>query len=247
MTNNSEFLYHKPCPNCGSKDNLGVYTDHEYCFGCGYTTGRRVTKITKQSNSSLCLPDDSDTYIPSVALDWVNQYGLTVNELRANRILYSESRQLLVFPYFGEDDKQLLGWQGRYFGDNPNHPKWFTKGYIKDFIKVINLTKAHELGIIFVEDIVSAIKLGRIYGACPIFGSSIPNTHPIRLSKLGVTNFFIWLDKDKEKESRKFSVKFNGMGLPTKVISTDLDPKCYNTDELRRIIESQTTNTTTTT
>lgn len=31
-----QFLYHAPCPNCGSADNLAVYTDHEYCFGCKY-------------------------------------------------------------------------------------------------------------------------------------------------------------------------------------------------------------------
>ena len=33
----STFLHHQPCPACGSKDNLGVYSDgHVYCFGCGY-------------------------------------------------------------------------------------------------------------------------------------------------------------------------------------------------------------------
>lgn len=37
LENNSEFLRHEPCPNCGSQDNLGRYTDgHGYCFGCGY-------------------------------------------------------------------------------------------------------------------------------------------------------------------------------------------------------------------
>lgn len=35
----SVFLRHDPCPSCGSKDNLGVYTDHSFCFGCGYYEG----------------------------------------------------------------------------------------------------------------------------------------------------------------------------------------------------------------
>ena len=31
----SSFVSHEPCPNCGSRDNLGVYDDgHTYCFGC---------------------------------------------------------------------------------------------------------------------------------------------------------------------------------------------------------------------
>ena len=29
-----KFLHHAPCENCGSRDNLGVYEDHTYCFGC---------------------------------------------------------------------------------------------------------------------------------------------------------------------------------------------------------------------
>lgn len=33
----SEFLRKEPCPDCGSKDNLGRYSDgHGHCFGCGY-------------------------------------------------------------------------------------------------------------------------------------------------------------------------------------------------------------------
>ena len=34
MTTNNKFLHHSPCENCGSQDNLGVYEDHTYCFGC---------------------------------------------------------------------------------------------------------------------------------------------------------------------------------------------------------------------
>lgn len=33
----SDCVGHEPCPSCGSRDNLGRYTDgHGYCFGCGY-------------------------------------------------------------------------------------------------------------------------------------------------------------------------------------------------------------------
>mgnify|MGYP000716208025 CR=1 FL=1 len=40
MTTNEKFLYHKPCKECGSRDNLGVYENHTYCFGCHkYTAG----------------------------------------------------------------------------------------------------------------------------------------------------------------------------------------------------------------
>lgn len=34
----SNFIEHRDCPKCGSKDNLAVYDDHSYCFspGCEY-------------------------------------------------------------------------------------------------------------------------------------------------------------------------------------------------------------------
>ena len=33
----SEFIQHEPCPECGSRDNLARYDDgHAFCFGCNY-------------------------------------------------------------------------------------------------------------------------------------------------------------------------------------------------------------------
>ena len=31
---NEKFLRHAPCNNCGSRDNLAIYSNHTYCFGC---------------------------------------------------------------------------------------------------------------------------------------------------------------------------------------------------------------------
>lgn len=53
----SELVGHEPCPECGSKDNLGRYDDgHGYCFGCEHyqhatdtTTGSSVPKVERQS------------------------------------------------------------------------------------------------------------------------------------------------------------------------------------------------------
>ncbi len=39
------FLRHSSCPKCGSKDNLGVYDDHAYCYtpNCGYWSGNKAS------------------------------------------------------------------------------------------------------------------------------------------------------------------------------------------------------------
>ena len=176
----SEFIRHKPCPNCGSRDKLAEYTDHSYCFGCGYTIKAKVkTKPAYKPPALTAIPDDCEPYIPAKASDWLQQYQLTANELIFNKVMWSESRDLLVFPYFGQYN-ELLGWQGRYFGDNPKHPKWFTKGNVKDFIHIIGLDKTYKNStIVYVEDIISAIKVGRVYGCVPIFGSFVPRSDSV--------------------------------------------------------------------
>ena len=43
----SEFIKHSPCPDCGSRDNLAIYTNHTYCFGC------HTHKFTNQKNQEV--------------------------------------------------------------------------------------------------------------------------------------------------------------------------------------------------
>ena len=60
----SEFLYHAPCPNCGSSDAYGVYSDgHGFCFACntyfkpeGAVSKPKVVKVAKD-----CIPLDELT------------------------------------------------------------------------------------------------------------------------------------------------------------------------------------------
>lgn len=47
----STFLYHEPCPKCGSKDNFGRFDDgHGYCFGfgCGHYEPRCMDQDQKE-------------------------------------------------------------------------------------------------------------------------------------------------------------------------------------------------------
>ncbi len=46
----SNFLYHTPCNNCGSSDANSVYDDgHSYCFSCNTTTrGNDLTQPAKE-------------------------------------------------------------------------------------------------------------------------------------------------------------------------------------------------------
>lgn len=238
MLTESNFLHHTSCPNCGSKDNLGVYTDHEFCFGCGYTKKYNQTYKPKVivEPKTIDLPYDVEPFVPAITDTWLRKYELTNAELVYNRVLWSEFRQLLIFPYFGERN-QLVGWQGRYFGKDPKHPKWFSKGNLNHIINLIDLSDNKEHGIIFVEDIISAIKVGRQFAAVPLFGSFVSKINVIRLYKIyNINKYYIWLDYDKRKESMKYSVMINNLGFKSKSIITNKDPKEYSTIDIYNII-----------
>lgn len=239
----STYVEHRACPSCGSRDNLAIYTDHEYCFGCGHIVfynyhTRRIQGAKEVSKKNVSLPEDIQPYIPAIADSWLKQYELTQNELLVNRVVWSEYRQLLVFPYF-DDKNYLYGWQGRYFGANPTHPKWIGHGNFKKTAAIWknSLTSIKESSIILVEDIISCIKIQRLYNSSCLFGSSININNYITLyNKYNLKEIIIWLDKDKMKESYQYSLSFNKLGINSRVISTDLDPKYYSTEQLRRII-----------
>jgi len=239
----SEFIQHTNCPNCGSKDNLAVYTDHEYCFGCSYIMfynfhPRLLDEVKKVDQKIVSLPEDIATYIPAIAESWIKKYDLTIQELQSNKVVWSEEKQLLIFPYF--DNKNFLwGWQGRYFGSNPKHPKWTGKGNFKDQLKIWTpLTAPKEDSIIIVEDIISTIKLSRQYNTNCLFGSIINISKYILLyNKYKPNSFIIWLDKDKRKESYIYASNLNSLGISCSVISTELDPKEYSNEQVKEFLD----------
>jgi twinkle protein len=49
------FLRHEPCPMCGSRDNLGRYTDHAYCFGCGYYESSQTESSVQPQRRRMSL------------------------------------------------------------------------------------------------------------------------------------------------------------------------------------------------
>lgn len=234
----SIFITHAPCPRCNSKDNLGIYNDHEYCFGCGHVKFYDEVKMVEKKEVKIALPSDTNKYIPHKPLLWLQKYGIKSKHINENKIQYSDSRELLLFPFYGEDGT-LLAWQGRYFGTDPKQPKWFSRGPLNDTITSFNLTYASEHGIILVEDIVSAIKVGEVFSSCCLFGSVVSKKLIARLNLLGINTFYIWLDRDKTKNAFKFAGMLNSLGYKARTIVTELDPKEYDLTEIENIVEAK--------
>lgn len=236
----SECLKHEPCPRCRDRgsdrsgNNLGVYSDHLYCFSCGYwkstksgfQTLESVQKEEKQ-NASDSLPNDFSINIRVDALAWIKQYGITQKELDKNHIGWSDEKEFLIFPVL-DMEGGLIMWQGRYFGTNQKFPKYITKGYKRDVYHVLGSGNP----CVLVEDLISAIKVSRVTSAMPLWGSSILSKQCFILSRR-FESLTIWLDPDKYNEAIKFSNRAGLFFNEVHVVLSEKDPKEHSDEEIK--------------
>ena len=225
------FLKHEPCPKCGSKDNLGRYTDGSaYCFGCSYTerTNKYVPEQPEDNvQRPVKLPNDASTQFEKEPLDWLAKFQITDQERLRYRMLWSREKQQLIYPLYGKD-QSLVAWQARNF--NPKAKgKYFSQGKIHD---VLYFCGKKTTPIILVEDLLSAIKIGRIGIAMPLFGSEA-STHLLMRLKDHCKAVIVWLDSDKWKNSHDIVKRAQSIGLPAMSVFTNLDPKEYNDEQIR--------------
>lgn len=246
------WIRHEQCPQCAERgqdnacDNLGIHEDgHKYCFSCGFYQPKQGVSLAdlarefhtvesqqKEKNDSNSLPFDTHPFIPQKALTWLKKYGITNEEIEENQISFSPSRELLVFP-IGSKGQHMEAWQGRYFGSNPEHPKYLTKGYKSNIMHVVNAGETST--VILVEDLISAIKVGRQYAAMPLFGSDITKTQLFRLSRY-YENIAIWLDPDKYQHAIKLGQRAELFFKEVHVVFSEKDPKDFSDEEIKGFI-----------
>jgi hypothetical protein len=230
------------CPSCAKVgrdrhgDNLAIYDDGgEYCWSCGYTGPRRGLKRPTAAEQPLGdiypLPYDVDTVIPATALEWLKQFHITYSDIVKNNILWSDSREMLIFPYDN-------AWQGRYFGKG-DRPKWFSQGKLDEIIHGFNLK---ETPIILVEDIVSCIRIGNTdLPVCCLFGSFLSDKKLLRLLRI-TDKVIFWLDNDKKRSAMEQALRLQEFGMKAGVIITDLDPKCHSDGDIKKIVANHQNN-----
>lgn len=241
----STWVSNGPCPSCGSKDNLATYSDdHKWCWGCGYhEQGDALWAVRKLSQptedvktNSVVLPHDVDTNYSTDALKWIAKYDLSRSDLLANRVLWSDDRQLLIFS-LTDGEGRLVAWQGRNFGEK-YRTKWFGRGNLEDTFIFFPRNTTRVTKIVFVEDIISAIRIGKALTseglsdvAMPVFGSHVSRKRLSRCS-LFTNSVTFWLDRDKASESIKFQRSAHSLGFTSSVVITEKDPKEYSQNEI---------------
>lgn len=231
----SNFVKHTNCPKCMSKDNLGVYDDgHTYCFGCGYRTpptGMTMSvyrRLQIQQPNKTILDFHYAPNIPKKAMLWLKSYGITDEEIVKYDIGFDPDRESLVFPFKGELGEICYA-STRYFGEIKNHPKSKTIGIKKD---LLTIGKRDSDTLIFVEDPISAIKVGRSFSAIAVLGSHVP-LEAIERATRRYKHVGLWLDPDMCLRSAKAVLR--GQMLTGKhlfQVKSEMDPKYYSTEEI---------------
>jgi len=230
---------HEACPRCRKEghdrtgDNLARYADGgAYCFNCGYCIHSNglstLGKATQEVSKALALPGDSSRELPDVAQQYLKKYQLTDHDIKLNGIMWSESSRRIIFPILISG--VLEGWIGRAV-DPEVLPKVYTRGKLHDIHYILGNLAGNR--IVIVEDIISAIRIGGTweYAAMPLFGSHISTRKMLVMGRY-FKEVVMWLDKDKEKESIKFSQKMRDFGINARTVISDNDPKEYSDSEI---------------
>jgi hypothetical protein len=256
----SRYLFHEPCPNCNSKDNLARYEGGSgYCFGCGFYergsgrpgNSRDIQEGVSQLGGKTVVgsrggpettdgvrspPDDTVLgEYPEQALEWVRQYGLTAIDLIRYKIGWSKSREQLIYQFYGAD-KDLVLWQARNFRKGTTHSdRFFTSGSSANFIATYYPKESGSKACI-VEDCISAIVVSKSgVSGIPCLGSAMPEKKVSMIARL-YKNVFVWLDANKMRESQKIARQLGLLGCRTRVIHTKEDPKCYPLDFIEGVL-----------
>jgi hypothetical protein len=138
-------------------------------------------------------------------------------------VCWSESQGMLIFPQV--DDTTLLGYIGRRFTGEGS--KYIIRGSKTAFKQVYGEGRT----LVYTEDLISAVKVGRICASRPLFGTSLS-----RLDE-GYERHILWLDKDKQSSSVVQCRHWKQYGYNIQPVITDLDPKCYNEQQLKEYLK----------
>lgn len=224
------------CPQCEKRgkdrhsDNLVEYPDGFHCFSCGYHKHKHHLKRSNEFlDTKVCNGITLHKKLPTAALKWLLQYELTLDEMEDFRYAHKRVNKgteidcdLLVLTH--SDDY----WLARNLVDDGI--RYLSSGN-KPFLKYGDNKDV----IVFTEDIISAVKVGRLVTAVPMLGARV-----LREWWQNVTPYarvIIWGDKDKAIDNVKLARRASEiLGRKVEYIITDKDPKCYNTNTIKQYI-----------
>ncbi len=232
------------CPKCGEGTNTNAaIINHAvrgyslFCNACGHNPFeskgtqsladlaelKRLNEEALQPISKLELPNDYTTTIPVEGRLWLYSAGLTESTIRENKIGYSENLRRVVLPVY-DSNNRLIWFQGRAILKGQK-PKYIQPSRDKGRAIFLKRPDSHtDSGIILVEDILSAIRVGKHITTASLLGTKV-NSEQACIIK-DYIKATTWLDGDKAGRRGAYNIR-KTLGLVCEVgnIVTTVDPK----------------------
>ena len=216
--------------------------------------------MQRRMDEPMALPKDcislSDNRVPNKASAFIKRFGLDDDDIKEHEIQYSPIYDRIIFPiyahYFSSRSfatpKTLAGWTGRCYHpytkekrDELKRPKYITrKGDISSrlFYPCFNQWNDY---MIFVEDIISAIKVCKATGVSTValLTTSLPMNYVPFFNK---SKCMVWLDYDAKQKANEIIMHFSTAGVKITLIETLNDPKMMSYGDISQIVAERITN-----
>jgi hypothetical protein len=196
-------------------------------------------------SQSLKLPYDCTPNLPADALLWLSKAGIRQEEIKDYGITYSPKLQRVVIPVV--QDGKLVAIQARWLGPlSRESPKYLNFGPRTCFSSRVSgrdwdilcgadascQDSRPKIGqrsfAVFTEDILSAVRVGRLAQAYALTGTSVPLSELIHVVA-GLDTCVLWLDGDGAgiKGAGKLLKSIGLLKDDVRVLTSQRDPKAY--------------------
>lgn len=235
--------------NCGADNSqLVSHTEkgyHRHCFRCGVSNfeghGIRSIELIERHKKERAikreaivqLPEDFTLDVPQRAAVWYYKYGISAELAASYGIGYTPELDRIVLPVF--EDEELIAVQMRAV-DPWRKPKYLNPIGPKVSSAIFESAPATGVTVV-VEDILSAIKVGRVHQATSILGTNMTDARALKIASRNHTAL-LWLDGDRAgiKGTIPAERQLAILGVNVRRIRTTDDPKTYSLQDIRSII-----------
>lgn len=208
------------------RTKLGVMC---YCHNCGEKlfVKDNYTKSLFESNVEHVKNEILLDYTKNISKDgllWLFKYDLSLKEIEDYSIGYSPNLDRVILPIVTNGRWDY--WQARALSPGV-YPKYLNPKFMKSPF----YSQTEDLGnLVIVEDIISAIKVGRCMRACAILGSKIPEE--VYKVARRCKKVYLWLDPDMKDKMNNIKTNLS-MYTEITIVDSDKDPKEYSTDKIK--------------
>jgi hypothetical protein len=251
--------------HCGTDASMRLYHTPKgvsaHCFRCGHhpfvrNQGFNLKDLAKRrdelcrintvatTTTELALPSDVTYCIPDHARVWFLKGGVNTDMAAFYRMGFSPTLNRVVLPVY--EGTRLNAYICRALnGEKPKYIAFYMNGVSNAVFKTDTSTMlpAEFLGdtaglpdYCITEDILSAVRCGRIVRSRALLGTAIRNAGDLGIPQ-GST-VAVWTDPDKAgyvalvKQARRLDLE----GIKVRLIRSERDPKYYSNQEIKEYL-----------